>query len=213
MKVLELFCGSKSFTKEAEKLGFECFTSDVNKTFKPDYLVNILNFDVSRVPFKPNIIWASPPCTWFSVASAWKHWNKKDKTPKTIFAQCGIEIVRKTIEIIDYFKPEVWYIENPRGMLRHQDFMDAYLRRTVTYCQYSDDRMKPTDIWTNNKLWIPRKMCEVTDTCHKSEATNKLNTPAQRATIPAALCREILLSSQAKIEPLHEKTMIFYPQL
>ena len=33
-------------------------------------------------------------------------------------------------------------------------------RKTVTYCKYGDMRMKPTDIWTNDITWIPRKECK-----------------------------------------------------
>ena len=47
-----------------------------------DYVTDILQFDFNKLPFHPDIIWASPPCTYFSVASIGKHWNK-DNTPKT----------------------------------------------------------------------------------------------------------------------------------
>jgi site-specific DNA-cytosine methylase len=75
-KLLELFAGSRSVGKEAEKLGYEVFSSDINEFDGIDYAVDINNFDVSKVPFIPSVIWASPPCTYFSVASIGKHWNK-----------------------------------------------------------------------------------------------------------------------------------------
>jgi hypothetical protein len=193
-KLLELFCGTKSISKEAEAMGFETFTSDVNKRFRADYTVNVLNFDLSKVPFVPDAIWASPPCTWFSVTSAWKHWTKKDHQPKTLYALAAIELVKRTLAIIDHFKPRVWYIENPRGILRHLDIIPAPFRHTVTYCSYGDDRYKPTDIWTNDALWTPRPMALVADGLHVADATNQLSTASQRATIPPELCREILMS-------------------
>jgi len=203
-KLLELFCGSKSISKEAEKLGIETFTVDINKRFKPDYIVNILSLDVSCIPFNPDIIWASIPCTWFSTASAFKHWNK-DKTAKTVFAEAGIKTVNTTFEIINYFDPTFWWIENPRGMMRHLEIFQAYRRETVTYCQYGDNRRKPTDIWTNNDIWTPRPMCPDfggDNVCHSLGSTDSLNTAAKRATIPAELCREILMSCQNKISPV-----------
>ena len=101
MNVLELFAGSRSIGKEAEKLGMNVFSSDLIEFDGINYPVSILDFDVSKVPFKPDIIWASPPCTGFSVAVIGRNWNH-DKTPKTDSARLGILLVEKTIEIIQF---------------------------------------------------------------------------------------------------------------
>lgn len=69
MKVLELFAGSRSVGKIAEELGMEVFSSDLIAFEGIHYPISILDFDVTKVPFKPDIIWASPPCTGFSVAA------------------------------------------------------------------------------------------------------------------------------------------------
>ena len=45
MKVLELFAGSRSFSKVAEEMGMETFTTDYKKFDKIDYVVDILEFD------------------------------------------------------------------------------------------------------------------------------------------------------------------------
>ena len=73
MKVLELFAGSRSFGKAAESLGFDVFSSDINDFANIDYVVDILKFDINKLPYKIDIIWASPPCTTFSVASISYH--------------------------------------------------------------------------------------------------------------------------------------------
>jgi hypothetical protein len=199
MQLLELFAGSRSIGKEAEKLNFNIFSSDINNYDKINYVINILDFDYNKVPFKPNIIWASPPCTGFSVASIGRNWNY-DKTPKTETAKVGIELVNKTIEIINYFNPEFFFIENPRGMLRKIPIMEQFKRHTVTYCQYGDNRMKPTDIWTNSNLWLPKMPCKNGDTCHipaprgSTTGTQGLKGAYERSKIPELLCKEILLS-------------------
>jgi hypothetical protein len=74
MKILELFAESRSIGKVAEKLGH-----------KIDYIVDILDFDYTKVPFIPDMIWASPPCTGFSVPSLGHHWTGGNKAyiPKT----------------------------------------------------------------------------------------------------------------------------------
>jgi len=62
IKVLELFAGTKSIGKAAKELGYEVFSSDYLEKFKTDYTVDLLEFDVNKVPWQPDIIWASPPC-------------------------------------------------------------------------------------------------------------------------------------------------------
>ena len=202
MKVLELFAGSRSVGKIAESLGMEVFSSDLTPFDGIHYAVSILDFDVTKVPFKPDVIWASPPCTGFSVAALGHHWTggKGAYIPKTDTARLGIELVKKTIEVIEYFDPTYWFIENPRGVLRKMPFMDGYKRNTVTYCQYGDERMKPTDIWTNSEVWVPRKMCKNGDPCHvaaprgsKTGTQGRANA-YERSKIPEDLCREILKS-------------------
>ena len=199
MDVLELFAGSRSIGKEAEKLGMNVFSSDLIEFDGINYPVSILDFDVSKVPFKPDIIWASPPCTGFSVAAIGRNWNH-DKTPKTDSARLGILLVEKTIEIINYYNPTYWFIENPRGMLRKMPIMEQFKRNSVTYCQYGDERMKPTDIWTNSSAWIPKPTCKNGDSCHvsaprgSSTGTQGLKNAYERSKIPSELCFEILKS-------------------
>lgn len=212
MKILELFAGSRSFSKVAEEMGHETFAVDINDFENIDYVTDILEFDPSKIPFKPDVIWASPPCTYFSVASIGKHWNK-DHTPKTEQAKLGVRVVKKTIEIIEMFQPDYFFVENPRGKLRKLGLFDGIAERTtVTYCQYGDTRMKPTDIWTNflssndlfgdNKLqgWLPKPICKNGDSCHVSAprgsqtGTQGLKGNYNRSKVPYQLCKEILLS-------------------
>ena len=202
IKVLELFAGSRSIGKVAEELGMEVFSSDINNFDGINYVVNILEFDYSKVPFTPDVIWASPPCTGFSVAAIGHHWTggKGAYIPKTETARLGIELVKKTLEIIDYYKPKYWFMENPRGVLRKMDIVKELKRNTVTYCQYGDERMKPTDIWTNSDVWVPRKMCKNGDTCHVAAprgsrtGTQGRSNAYERSKIPDELCQEILKS-------------------
>jgi len=208
IKVLELFAGSRSIGNAAESLGYEVFSSDINNFEGINYVVDILNFDTNKVPFKPDIIWASPPCTYFSVASIGKHWNE-DNTPKSKNALIGVSYVSKTLEIIKTLKPNKWYLENPRGKLRKLQVVKGLPRTTVWYCTYGDKRAKPTDIWSNNIFslfnvngWQPRPECfNGNQNCHHEFAPRGSQTGTQglkgnydRSKIPNELCFEILKS-------------------
>jgi len=213
VNVLELFAGSRSFGKVAEQRGHNVFSSDINNFDKIDYVVDINEFDVSKVPFIPDVIWASPPCTFFSVASIGKHWNK-DHTPKSENALKGVRYVQSTLNIINYFlklNPNIkFFIENPRGKLRKLPVVSKLERTTVWYCTYGDFRAKPTDIWSNHiysifnkKGWLPRKECfNGNKNCHHQPAPRGSQTGTQglkgnynRSKIPNELCKEILKST------------------
>lgn len=74
MKTMELFCGTKSFSKVADSLGWETLTFDIDPQFEPDVLIDLMEFDYKNIrPKTINRLWASPPCTAFSVASIGKH--------------------------------------------------------------------------------------------------------------------------------------------
>jgi hypothetical protein len=204
MNTLELFAGSRSFSKVAEELGHRVYTTDNQDFENIDQVCDIFDFDVNKLPYAPDMVWTSPPCTSFSVASIGHHWNK-DNTPKTEKAELGVAIVKKTIEIIEQLEPKYWFIENPRGKLRKLDFMQDFQRKTVTYCSYGDMRMKPTDIWTNFDF-ATRPMCfNGNKDCHHEPAPRGSKTGTQglkgdylRSQIPPALFEDIFYEIKNK---------------
>ena len=103
MVLLELFAGSRSVGKEAEALGFQVFSVDINNFEKIDLVIDILKLKREMIPVKPSIIWASPPCTTFSVASIGTHWEENG-TPKTKEAVKGLEILSKTLQLYNGFQ-------------------------------------------------------------------------------------------------------------
>lgn len=197
MKVIELFCGTKSFSKIAENMGHKTLTIDNNPKFKPDICVDLLHFKKRCLPKEwrtPNIVWASPPCETFSLSgNSYYHGY-----PTNSKAYIGLALVYKCLELIQELKPKYWFIENPRAGLRSVWFMKPLERKTVTYCQYGFDRMKPTDIWTNLNLWKPRDVCKNGEGCHQSaprgsrKGTQGEKSTERRGVIPPQLCFEIL---------------------
>jgi hypothetical protein len=154
---------------------------------------------------KCDIILASPPCTAFSVQSISKHWNP-DKTPKSYGALNGIAIIEHTVRLIEQANPKYWVIENPRGMMRNVEVLKQFPRSTVTYCQYGERRMKPTDLWHKMPEGFSfRPPCRKGDPCHEAAprgsrtGTQASNDPAIKSLIPYELSLEVCLAVE-KIE-------------
>ncbi len=213
IKTLELFSGTKSFSKVMAKHGHKTFTIDNDPKLEPDLVADIL--ETNEIPNDLDVLWASPPCTTFSVASICHYWtNGKPKNEKTLY---GISMLDKTIKLISQFKPKNWFIENPRGMMRkiideifEKYGITDYERHTVSYCQYGSKIMKPTDIWTNCKKWVSKPICKPGASCHQRAGRGSKtgvqgiyslewerargNSATARGVIPPLLFEEILKS-------------------
>jgi len=206
MKILELFAGSRSIGKVADRLGYEVFSVDINNFEGIDLVKDIEFLTKEDIPFIPDAIWASPPCTTYSIAAISHH--RDIGKPKTDFAAKSDRLVLNTLRLIKEYNCK-YFIENPRGYLRKMDFMLGIPKTTIWYCKYGDTRAKPTDIWSNhiyslfNEIgWNPRTMCFNGNTnCHHEPAPRGSRTGTQgmknnyeRSKIPYELCKEILLS-------------------
>lgn len=204
-KLLELFAGSRSVGSEAESMGMEVFSVDWQKFDKINLAKDIGELTLNDVPFIPDIVWASPDCTTYTIAAISTHRNGTE--PKSEYAKKCDEVNVHFIGLIkEWLKLNpnmVFFIENPRGMLRKMPFMQEFKRHTIWYCQYGDDRAKPTDIWTNSQTWKPRPVCHNGNkNCHHTPAPRGSKTGTQgrkgsyeRSKIPQELCREILSSA------------------
>jgi len=210
LNILELFAGSRSVGKVGEMLGYNVFSIDWKKYDGIDLAIDIGNLTKEDVPFVPDVVWASPDCTTYSIAACSTH-RANSTEPKTDYAKKCDQVNVHFIGLIkDWLKinPDmVFFIENPRGMLRKMPFMQEFKRHTIWYCQYGDDRAKPTDIWTNSQTWQPRPQCKNGNpNCHHQLAPRGSKTGTQgrkgsyeRSIIPKELCLEIL-KSQIKTE-------------
>lgn len=206
MKVLELFAGTRSIGRQFEKRGHEVLSVDWDKDFDNiDLYADIGSLtadDIISKFGKPDVIWASPDCATFSVAAISRHRRKNKETgsldPISEYASFCDDVDQHVIELINELNPRFWFIENPRGGLRKMSWMQGLPRYTVTYCQYGDTRMKPTDIWTNHPNPKFKPACKNGDTCHISaprgsvQGTQGLRTSKRRSVIPEQLCAHIV---------------------
>lgn len=150
----------------------------------------------------PDVIWASPDCTTFSIAAISHHRKKNPETGNldavSEYAKFCDMVDQHVLDLISELDPKFFFIENPVGAMRKMPWMSDLPRYTVTYCQYGDTRMKPTDIWTNhpNPQFKPR--CKNGDPCHEpaprgsKTGTQGLKGSKDRSIIPEKLCEHIV---------------------
>lgn len=156
--LLELFSGTKSVGRVFEKAGWDVLAVDNSEVRSPDVCASLLDWDYrsALTPTLPTALWASPPCTTWSLATQ-KHRQLPDLAPRTLLAVEAELLVWRTLEIVHYLTAEHerrgtafhWAIENPQGRLRHFSPMQALPRASVDYCMLGRPYRKRTDVWTS----------------------------------------------------------------
>lgn len=207
MIILELFAGTRSIGKAFEARKHTVYSVEWDKDFENIALyADISTLTVEQVLTLcggyPDIIWASPDCSTYSIAAISHHRRRDPVTgnldPVSEYAKFCDMTNKHVVELIRELSPKYWFIENPRGGLRKMNFMQGLPRYTVTYCQYGDTRMKPTDIWTNHPDPQFKPMCKNGDPCHTpaprgaKTGTQGLKGARDRAVIPPLLCEHIV---------------------
>lgn len=205
MKVLELFAGTRSIGKAFEKHGHEVYSIEWNKDFDNiDWYEDIGKITAQDIIDRfghPDVIWASPDCTSYSLAAISHHRVKNKETgnldPITDYAKFCDDVNAHVIDLIHELNPKYFFIENPRGGLCNMTFMQGIPKYLVTYCQYGDTRMKPTHIFTNYP--DPQfKHCKNGDPCHEKAprgsrtGTQGIKGSVDRSRIPDKLCEYIV---------------------
>ena len=177
-KHLELFSGTHSFGKITHKMGYEVYSLDRDLGKKcplgDDYestnhfKEDIMNWDYKQFPSGYfDLITASPVCLYWSCCrNSWIGRKCKSIHPTDIITKKHLEddidkygkpMVDKVREIIDYFKPKYYVIENPQTS-KMKTYITDLPYYDVDYCKYSKyGYKKRTRFWTNIKNFIPKK--------------------------------------------------------
>lgn len=216
LKVLELFAGTRSIGRAFENSGHMVFSVDWDKQFENINLIadvgELTAETILDLFGKPDVIFASPDCTSYSVAGISHHRRKEQSgnlAPISEYAKICDAVNRNLMKLIRDLLPCLFFIENPMGGFRKMDFIKNVDRYTVTYCQYElqkepeQRRMKPTDLFTNHPMPNFRPMCKNGMPCHASAkrgsrtGTQGIKGSIDRSRIPEELCNHIVNISEA----------------
>lgn len=197
LQAWDLFCGTGSATKYFRRSpNWNVTQVDVKdaERINPDMQTDISELSAEDLP-DPDFVWASPPCTTFSMASVRWYWDKmdgeyvptKDDKEKAERARQHLNLVLHTLSLIDEADPEYWFMENPRALLRSllKQKKNIEPSGTVTYCQFGDTKMKPTDLWGDHPDGFEYRSCSNGDRCHVSASRGTTHQGTQRSDIDA----------------------------
>ena len=218
MRLLELFSGTGSVGRAFRDRGWDVLSLDIAPG-RHQIRMDIMDWDYKAYDKGEfACIHASPPCTQYSIA------RTTAKTPRNL--ELADALVQRTLEIIEYLSPMVFFIENPfTGLLKTRPIMETmqpFMRR-VTYCMYGMPYRKETVFWTNlGEAWKPQR-CTAKNPCpmrangrHLAVAQQgSSNRRLERITgfsrndlyrIPASLCDELALATEIRISAILQAT-------
>lgn len=113
--IISMFDTSLEWCWPYIEAGYEVYPFDIKNGF------DITEFSVGYFVENWNIsdvrgVLSAPPCTDFT-CSGNQHWNYKDIIGQTYDS---VELVMQVLRVVDYFDPDWWVIENPKGRLRKE---------------------------------------------------------------------------------------------
>ena len=164
MRSLVLFKGTGSLDRSLEAAGFQVDSLDIDPKCNATWTSDILQWEDWRdmAPDTYDFVWASPPCTEYSVA------RTTAKTPRNL--ELADSIVARTLEIIAHLTPKCFLIENPQtGLLKTRNVIAGLPFRDVTHCVYSDGLnhryRKAKRLWGVLQTFEPRDTCTPSSPC------------------------------------------------
>jgi hypothetical protein len=119
------------------------------------------------------------------------------KTPRNL--DLADSIVKKTLAIIAYFSPKVWWIENPwTGLLKSREVVQGLPRLVVDYCSYGSLYRKRT-MFLTNVVWSFR-LCAGVGQCPSMAGTRHIKSAQRR---PVRINGVLTVGDMCTLDELH----------
>lgn len=206
--VLSLFDLSGEWSKPWEEAGYNVIRFDIQSgqdvhDFSVEYFTE--NYDISNV----YAILAACPCTDF--ASSGARWFKdKDADGRT---EASKELVFKTMQTIEYFRPAIWALENPVGRIGNLTGLPDS-RMSFDPNNFGDPYTKKTMIWGNFNADLPTANVDPVEGSKmwskyggKSQATKNA-----RSETPEGFAYAFFMANNYLDMPAEQKLVAQYPE-
>ena len=183
MRIWDICYGTKSVSNIWRENGHEILTLDMDPRCVADVCTDLMTWEYTDSSLEPpDFIWCSPPCTHYSTA------RTRAKTPRDL--EGSDKIVQRCLDIIQYWRPKYWALENPQtGLLKTREVIQGLPFVDVDYCAFGAPYRKRTRFW-NNCTWTPSKQCEHGRSRNPMQVADV--TLAMRHSIPAPLTQELM---------------------
>jgi SAM-dependent methyltransferase len=199
LRVLELFSGTGSVSIAFRRAGHEVISLDISPRYAPSICANILDWQYKNLPRGHfDVVWASCPCEHYSIA------RSNASTPRDLLM--ADTLVLRTQEIIEWFGPRHYFVENPSGSQLWLRFKWPRLVKT-SYCAYGFPYRKNTTIATNCVDFSLKDPCGGAGVCESmvgnihmehaqkggGGASNVYHTRDELHRIPQGLCMDVVM--------------------
>ena len=143
MLIWDICFGTNSVSNVWRSARPEALTLDIDPKCMPDICTGLMTWEYTDFSLEPpDFIWCSPPCTHYSRA------RTKAKTPRDLIGSDAI--VQRCLDIIHFWRPKYWVLENPQtGLLKTREVVQGLPFKDVDYCMYGAPHRKRTRLWTN----------------------------------------------------------------
>ena len=146
--ILSLFDLTGNWSKPWEENGYQVIQVDIQLG------TDILTWDYKKIP-RENVygILAAIPCTDYALSGA-RHFARKDNDGTTEKSQ---KLVEKTKEIIDYFEPTFWVVENPMSRIHKLNPWLGEVKFKFNPCDfagYLNNKLEQQENRYNKQTWL-----------------------------------------------------------
>lgn len=106
--MIDLFSGRGGASRVMRQRGWRVLSVDLDPRFRPDIIADVRQLPL-RLGARPDLLWASPPCTEFSKLDM--PWSRPTAP------EPSLACVEATYAAVHALRPRFWVLENVRGAI------------------------------------------------------------------------------------------------